>query len=651
MTPGDSILFERGSYFFGTILIYNSGTESNPIYFGAFGNGPKPVFIAAEQIRDSVQNWQPSGTRTNVYFYKDKHTDVDVANLVLEDHNGQISFGKKLMLSSFFVPDVNYQGEFWYDRFAHRFEFYSIGSPQSKYRSIQLVKSVNAIELNQNNYLIFENLDFRYYGRCVLETGGTNCTFKNLDISYIGGADQDGNSRVRFGNGLQIWLGEHDVSITGCRFDNVYDAAISPQGSTSTGADTVYNIFMRNNVITNCEYSFEFFEWGEGDLPLLYDIYFENNTCVNAGGGWSHNQRHGILSRKYNIYGPDPNGSHVRLERIEGKSSNIFIRYNIFYGATERLYWIIYPDSIGHGIVSDYNVFFQPAKIPVGTINNFEGDPAINFKTLRAWKDTTKFEANSFYSDPMFFSSTDFHLSPCSPVLARSFELEYGKYYGAYPPAFLPDREPPVIRQLNAEPSTLWPADHSMKEVAIYYTAKDNCELVSTSLDVSSNEPVSGLSRRDLSPDWIILDDHHIKLRAERSAQGNGRTYTIKIKAKDAVGNVTTRRRYVYVPKNLNSLNTNESVQFSGIEELNEVGILDCKVFPNPSSQYFVIEIMSPSNESIDLSLTDLTGRPIISLKGQKEKTIKLGHNLQRGIYFAEIRQGDQFKKFKLVKL
>jgi len=51
------------------------------------------------------------------------------------------------------------------------------------------------------------------------------------------------------------------------------------------------------------------------------------------------------------------------------------------------------------------------------------------------------------------------------------------------------------------------------------------------------------------SPDWQIVDAHHVRLRAERSIRGDGRVYTIRITAADAAGEESRiafeRGRYV----------------------------------------------------------------------------------------------------------
>jgi hypothetical protein len=67
-------------------------------------------------------------------------------------------------------------------------------------------------------------------------------------------------------------------------------------------------------------------------------------------------------------------------------------------------------------------------------------------------------------------------------------------------------------------------------------------------LDVTSNEPVNGKGDGNTAPDWVISESGHLKLRAERSGNGNGRIYTIRLRAENdsGAGEETTVR--VVVP-------------------------------------------------------------------------------------------------------
>jgi hypothetical protein len=96
--------------------------------------------------------------------------------------------------------------------------------------------------------------------------------------------------------------------------------------------------------------------------------------------------------------------------------------------------------------------------------------------------------------------------------------------------------------------TSLWPPNHKM--VDIYLSASDNCgSIVSSSITITSNEPVNDIGDGNTDPDWWIdpLNPLHIQLRAERSGvqalvtPDIGRIYTITVNSlTDACGNVFT---------------------------------------------------------------------------------------------------------------
>jgi len=111
------------------------------------------------------------------------------------------------------------------------------------------------------------------------------------------------------------------------------------------------------------------------------------------------------------------------------------------------------------------------------------------------------------------------------------------------------DVEAPVITGVSATPSQLWPPNHKMAHVAIDYAATDNCGgPVTCTLSVSSNEPINGTGDGNTSPDWQVVDAHHVMLRAERSGNGIGRIYTVMITCSDNKGNTSTSTVTVTVP-------------------------------------------------------------------------------------------------------
>ena len=112
------------------------------------------------------------------------------------------------------------------------------------------------------------------------------------------------------------------------------------------------------------------------------------------------------------------------------------------------------------------------------------------------------------------------------------------------------DTESPVVSTPTTNPNTLWPPNHQMVDVAVNYTATDNCPLTCV-LTVTSNEPINGLGDGDAAPDWEVIDDHNLRLRAERSGKGNGRLYTITTTCTDAGNHVAVKTSTVFVPRNM----------------------------------------------------------------------------------------------------
>lgn len=105
-----------------------------------------------------------------------------------------------------------------------------------------------------------------------------------------------------------------------------------------------------------------------------------------------------------------------------------------------------------------------------------------------------------------------------------------------------------TIGAVTATPSSIWPPNRRLVDVAVNYIATDACgRPLAGGPTVSSNEPINGTGDGDTAPDWIVTDGRHVQLRAERAGNG-GRIYTIDVKVADAAGNAATRQVQVLVP-------------------------------------------------------------------------------------------------------
>ena len=204
------------------------------------------------------------------------------------------------------------------------------------------------------------------------------------------------------------------------------------------------------------------------------------------------------------------------------------------------------------------------------------------------------------------------------------------------------DNEPPVISNLKATPNSLWPPNHKWKNVAVDYTSTDNCKVISCSISVTSNESENGHGDGNTSSDWHVIDDHHIQLRAERSGQGDGRIYTIKVTCVDSSGNEGTATTNVKVLHN----------RFADLTHGNS-GHVTVHITPNPSSDQFTLHIQTTDNvEKINVKIVDLAGRVVeskMNLTG--DQVLRVGEHLTPGVYFVQLQQGTEIKQIKLLKL
>jgi uncharacterized lipoprotein YddW (UPF0748 family) len=198
------------------------------------------------------------------------------------------------------------------------------------------------------------------------------------------------------------------------------------------------------------------------------------------------------------------------------------------------------------------------------------------------------------------------------------------------------DHQSPLITDISVDPAQLWPPNHQLRDVTVNYTVTDNCGPVSSSLAVTSNEPVTGPGYGNTTPDWVIVDEHHVKLRAERAGFGDGREYTIAITATDSSGNSTTQNATVTVP--------------SWPDD--EHGILTVKAFPNPTPTQFIILTLSTSPQPLNITVTNNAGS-IVETRNNVPSTglFYLGSSYTAGIYYLEVKQGNKKQTIKLIKL
>jgi hypothetical protein len=221
---------------------------------------------------------------------------------------------------------------------------------------------------------------------------------------------------------------------------------------------------------------------------------------------------------------------------------------------------------------------------------------------------------------------------------------------------FVYDFEPPVITISENQTKTLWPANHQMVNVSLDYSVTTNCNKeYYTYLYVYSNEAddLGGDSNHD--PDWEIVDNFNVLLRAERSAKSEGREYYIALYVCDESWNCSYEQITVSVPHDLgvnelskdNSFNKNKSANVVTPSYSDE---FEVSIWPNPSSSIFNVRIESLSVAPIDISIFDISGRLISRTVESGTQDLKVGQWINPGIYFLNIKQGNNSETVKIIK-
>ena len=391
-SPGNSILFKRNDHWRGH-LIPQSGSPDGYVTYGAYGTGNKPLLLGSIEKND-LSDWTYEGN--DIWAYTILGTPYDIGNIIFD--NEQLCGVKK-----WYEEDLDKQGDFWYDKENSVIKIYSIDNPASYYSDIECALTTTIIDESNKSYVIYENLGLKYGGAHGIGGGNTHhIIIRDCDLSYIGGGEfpfpMEGYDHVRFGNGIEFWGNAHDNLVERCRIWEIYDSALTNQNNSPN--QNQYNISYQNNIIWNCEWSYEF--WNLDENSFMDDISFANNTCAYAGGGWGHSQR------------PDPWGLHVLNYANITDTGQIRIINNIFYESTENC---IYISSAYDGLENlnlDHNCWYQASRDMI----NFQGY-VYTMSQFSMYQSEKSQGRNSKAEAPLFKNSleADFHLQENSPAI------------------------------------------------------------------------------------------------------------------------------------------------------------------------------------------------------------------------------------------
>lgn len=360
LLPGDTLLFKAGSVFRDTLDLPN-GAEGELITVDMYGIGKKPEFWGSVDITDA-NDWVE--TEKNIWKYTGSFFN-EPCNLVFNfDHCGVLAWE---------YQDMDAQGRWFYTHLGYdRYDrtmpeelkdkekalyLYSEKNPGEYYTSIECPLYYKRIMVNASKYISINNICVKY-GGChgFASVEGVKCLeLKNCEFRFIGGAVWDVETRVRFGNGAEIWEYGEDFLVENCYFEEIYDSCTTQQGMRHGRSSK--NIVMRNNIFKN--YGMAAYELRD---EIVINTYFENNICIGAGLGFSLQGE--TPPRKSEIW-PQPMGHHIFVWRIKepADGGSLFVRNNVFhecpYGAA--VYSISESKEAEDQMIFENNVYYSSA--------------------------------------------------------------------------------------------------------------------------------------------------------------------------------------------------------------------------------------------------------------------------------------------------
>jgi hypothetical protein len=416
--PNTSVRFKRGGIW-RQQLNMQSGSPAGAIYYDAYGTGPKPALMGSVNAADpsdwtalggnlwqSVATFPPMPGYTNGLPYGNAN---DVGNF-LWGSDPNIGVGVEKLTQS----DLQNPADWFFNTTNWTVVVYSVTNPATAFPALELAIDRYLVQINNESYAYLQNFSLLYGAASAIEGNGvltSYCTFRDLDVSYIGGGNL-GGSGTRYGAGITFWGNAHDIVVERNRVWQVYDSGITNQAFSSTGnIISVHNLIYRNNVVWNASISFEIWvaQTDNSTGATMHDIYVLNNTASNPAS-WKATQN-------------APTGTGGIAVSIGSSPaiavSNIAVANNAFADfASTAIELTTFSWEQGETTV-DYNDWFHQ-----GLIQAYQFTPPLA-EPFTTWAANFPAEQHGIEADPLFvnLSTGDFHLGAGSPLIGAGVNL------------------------------------------------------------------------------------------------------------------------------------------------------------------------------------------------------------------------------------
>lgn len=348
---GDSVLFRAGDTFYGALAppAGLSPASGALVTFGAYGVDDRPT-LSAYKILNTSAGWSThdSTTQKIVLTTSSTHTGLAgaaTANVGFLKVDGVIYGQRRWALIDLADP-----WDFYCD--ATTLYVRATANPTTLAADIRAAAAVLLVDVQDATAL--DGLRFTGAGgHATQAVGRTLVRVHDCEFAEIGGGQLSGT--IRYGNGFEAWTGGADIRVGFCTFRDIYDVALTCQGTDGTWSDIAWF----DNTIYRCTQAFEF--WTSGTTGGLSNVVVEDNVSLFAGYGWA---------------GPVRDNQYLRAHLITYEwalPADIQVRRNVFWDAAEAYR---YDDSSEYGLPAPGLVCSQNyiAQRPGALIDDWRGE-------------------------------------------------------------------------------------------------------------------------------------------------------------------------------------------------------------------------------------------------------------------------------------
>lgn len=394
---GDSVLFKRGQRFYGEFLrLRNVQGGDGVLTIGAYGTGEAPQ-ILGYKILNKADAWQSAGSNlwqinlgdTNNYTGNTSSDESKRGNVGQLWVNGEHHLNKVSSLDK-----LNSDWDFYSD---HSSKSLTVRAPKNPAEVGEILVAVDGsiVNLAAVSNVTVQDLDLIGTGGhgVSIDSGCSGIKILNNKIRQIGGSytslgvdDRTKKEKwIRYGNGIQVWIGNSDVLAEGNAIEDVFDVATTIQGPQKGNFLGWKDVHFRNNRIMRCSQSFEVWSKGSnrGAGTGHQNCSFTGNDCSDAGVGWGYEAR----------TNKDEGGVHLLSYAVE-LPIDLKVTGNLFVDAVNA-YMYRFPGSEEHKVLGNMAVDGNTIQLKAGQKLQQQRSETIEQHT--DWSRETGFDANSTF--------------------------------------------------------------------------------------------------------------------------------------------------------------------------------------------------------------------------------------------------------------